>query len=564
MFSSPERTVTDIRNVESMIAKVGSIDDSTDISFWVRSAHLVIRDDCIGSGVTLKLDSPDLLNTPSKVAHMGDRDLPVVVSGKEVTALLNATIRVAVKSNCRHHVIVAAHQNTSVWECDLEAMLLATLLDENSSHASQAAGELLSDISMVSTRQPFLVPFALHCRQLQVTATPQVFPDALLYISIRRGIHTWWFDTPGIMPRWSSVDLPTDSWDNFITALGKMATKYARSWMSSPGYVECGGTGPPTSPGPAVFGAAASRQVVCYKCGELGHSVKPWMGRPGCPNLPNPSLVLANCTKYGVTPPKYNNKPATPPAAAAASATPASNAAAQPRLDAQTLQKLISAGINVVFDPVKGATINGVPVSPVFSASRVDLLGSISMGQRLSVRVTVGDHDTTALVDTGASISLVSHSLIPPSAPYRHKPVRVTYLNGHEESLLGQRKVPVTIDGHRHSLWVYSPRSLPTSLAPVVLGLDFLSGKANIDLVRGFVSFSPSSESVFSVSARTWEDDVSSPTGQKRDSGSMTTLLSLDPPPSSPISPSQRRTSGACAVTTPSLTGRRWWSRTPC
>ncbi|MCE3012980.1 MAG: hypothetical protein LW878_07915, partial [Proteobacteria bacterium] len=174
----------------------------------------------------------------------------------------------------------------------------------------------------------------------------------------------------------------------------------------------------------------------------------------------------------------------------------------------------MGAGVTVVFDPTLGATINGIPISSISDVTPIaqqvftTAAAAVGRAQRLTIPVTIGTAPATALVDSGASICLVARHLIPSSARYRHKPITVTYLNGHSEPMLGQRLVQLTVDGHSYHQWVYTPTLLPPSIPEVVLGLDFLNGRATIDLVHGFVYFSTNSPSAFAVTSRTWEDDL--------------------------------------------------------
>jgi hypothetical protein len=66
--------------------------------------------------------------------------------------------------------------------------------------------------------------------------------------------------------------------------------------------------------------------------------------------------------------------------------------------------------------------------------------------------------------------------------------------------------VPLIVDGQTYDHWFYVPSALPKSFAPLVLGLDFLQGKATIDFVRGFVFFKPSPASAFSARVNSWSD----------------------------------------------------------
>ncbi len=86
--------------------------------------------------------------------------------------------------------------------------------------------------------------------------------------------------------------------------------------------------------------------------------------------------------------------------------------------------------------------------------------------------------------DTGASVSFGDGRI--PYIGFKPKIMKVRYANGSSEMSSRMGLVRLLLDGKVVEHWVHLVRSLPT---PLIIGMDFLRGRAVIDLVKGMVTF---------------------------------------------------------------------------
>lgn len=89
----------------------------------------------------------------------------------------------------------------------------------------------------------------------------------------------------------------------------------------------------------------------------------------------------------------------------------------------------------------------------------------------------------TMLVDTGADITMTRESYARRFARkrYKAKPVKVEYADGSTGKLAVKALIPISIDQYKGRHWAYVSDSCPFD---VILGTDFLEGKAKIDFVN--------------------------------------------------------------------------------
>jgi hypothetical protein len=115
---------------------------------------------------------------------------------------------------------------------------------------------------------------------------------------------------------------------------------------------------------------------------------------------------------------------------------------------------------------------------------------SVSIGKKLNANVTVDGVSTAALLDTGATISIVHPDVLQSSnvlvRPSRACEVSAEFANGETTVLKEQVRVKIVIDDKEYDHWVFV---YARASHRVLLGMDFLDGKANIDLVRGSIEF---------------------------------------------------------------------------
>jgi predicted aspartyl protease len=103
---------------------------------------------------------------------------------------------------------------------------------------------------------------------------------------------------------------------------------------------------------------------------------------------------------------------------------------------------------------------------------------SVVTGRKLNADVVVDGAKAVALVDTGATISLIRPDVLPMRArPKRACDVSAKFANGDSVVLREQVLVHIEVDGVEYDHWMY----VYPSAHQVLLGMDFLDGRANID-----------------------------------------------------------------------------------
>jgi hypothetical protein len=108
-------------------------------------------------------------------------------------------------------------------------------------------------------------------------------------------------------------------------------------------------------------------------------------------------------------------------------------------------------------------------------------------GKQLRASVVVDGAEAVALMDTGATISLIHPDVLKPQVrATRRREIVAKFANNESAVLKEQVRVHVAVDGKEYDHWMYV---YPKSTSSVLLGMDFLEGKANIDLVRGAIEF---------------------------------------------------------------------------
>jgi hypothetical protein len=111
---------------------------------------------------------------------------------------------------------------------------------------------------------------------------------------------------------------------------------------------------------------------------------------------------------------------------------------------------------------------------------------SVGARQKMSTRVTVNGVGAAALIDTGSTITLVHPDVLKGGEPTRVRSIVAKFANGETAELREQVRVSVVADGneYQHWMWVY-----PHCSNTVLLGTDFLAGKAKIDMVNSTMEF---------------------------------------------------------------------------
>jgi hypothetical protein len=118
-----------------------------------------------------------------------------------------------------------------------------------------------------------------------------------------------------------------------------------------------------------------------------------------------------------------------------------------------------------------------------------DCMLSLQRGKKLVIPVSINQHLTTGLVDCGASIVLVRPEFSSKTLRKGYCPVR--YGNGATEVLRTRTLLRLSIDGVRYNVWAWVANDLPYN---IVLGNEFLAGRASIDLVNYVITFKQSKE----------------------------------------------------------------------
>jgi hypothetical protein len=119
-------------------------------------------------------------------------------------------------------------------------------------------------------------------------------------------------------------------------------------------------------------------------------------------------------------------------------------------------------------------------------------------GKKLVIPLLCGNKRINALIDTGASITLVRPEFRGNCS--RSASCAVRYGNGHTEKLREKTFLRMMIDGVSYNHWAWLANDLPYD---VVLGTDFLSGRASIDLVDYVIKFKQASEDILEFSVDT-------------------------------------------------------------
>lgn len=127
-----------------------------------------------------------------------------------------------------------------------------------------------------------------------------------------------------------------------------------------------------------------------------------------------------------------------------------------------------------------------------------DCLLSLERGKKLTVPISIGNKTTTGLIDCGASIVLVRPEFKSKTIRTGHCPVR--YGNGATELLSERTLLRLCIDGVCYKIWAWVAKDLPYD---IVLGNEFLAGRASIDLVNYVIKFIPTEEDEIAFSCET-------------------------------------------------------------
>lgn len=141
---------------------------------------------------------------------------------------------------------------------------------------------------------------------------------------------------------------------------------------------------------------------------------------------------------------------------------------------AQTYHEILNTGLHHLWPLVLVAAYMGT-YTPTYGANLVKL--NVQEG------MVFDSGGYSLLVDTGADITMTSESYARRFARkrYKDKPVRVEYADGSSGKLAYRALIPIRIDRFKGRHWAYVTDSCPFD---IILGTDFLEGKAIIDFVN--------------------------------------------------------------------------------
>jgi len=288
----------------------GRLDDATKLSVYFAKLRAAF-------------DNEYRLPISWKVTDKHTDDATKALTFFDILPMWNTVIRLSIPENSQSNVatLVSAFDE----EPDLRVFDLAKILLDNSPQAEidpeVGAYVDFQKLSMISSQMPDPKVYLNRCLALGKLAK-QYVPEVALIRYSYENLHPWWRETPGVLPKLGSPTLRSDKWVNYFLDITVCINQSIGAWRASNGFIQCGGGQRSTGPidiaavktkknedkeKPKSFRSSA-RIIVCYRCGEVGHT----NASRSCPNEQNLELVRSNCLKHNLQLPKFlSKKPST-------------------------------------------------------------------------------------------------------------------------------------------------------------------------------------------------------------------------------------------------------------